>query len=335
MRYISKIHVLLCAAALAITACQSEDSISPETDMETVKLLVTVPATSGLTRIGDPGTGVEEGADWDRLAVILAYKDGPYVQKTIITIDDFDKLPNYDGREGVKLLTIDAQIGSAYIYGVTYSSDALYNPEQSISDCKDNEQVKALTISNDYAGTDDNASAKFVSVATGYYKTAVSGDQPALFEIQVGGTGEIGSIPTMTLTRLASKIDIQWDAADAYDQGYTDVKVTDFTYKGKEYGRLFPEITGVTPDNQDKSWTFYNTSEISQRNGRVYHYTFTDGATTPSVTFNISARKDGNDITGSGYTMNFSYVLQQAAWYKVNATIKGVTGSGSITLSMN
>lgn len=42
MRYISKIHVLLCAAALAITACQSEDSISPETDMETVKLLVTV-----------------------------------------------------------------------------------------------------------------------------------------------------------------------------------------------------------------------------------------------------------------------------------------------------
>lgn len=53
--------------------------------METVKLLVTVPATSGLTRIGDPGTGVEEGADWDRLAVILAYDDGPYVQKTIIT----------------------------------------------------------------------------------------------------------------------------------------------------------------------------------------------------------------------------------------------------------
>ena len=77
MRYISKIHVLLCAVALAITACQSEDSISPETDMETVKLLVTVPATSGLTRIGDPGTGVEEGADWDRLAVILAYNDGP------------------------------------------------------------------------------------------------------------------------------------------------------------------------------------------------------------------------------------------------------------------
>ena len=39
--------------------------------METVKLLVTVPATSGLTRIGDPGTGVEEGADWDRLAGVF------------------------------------------------------------------------------------------------------------------------------------------------------------------------------------------------------------------------------------------------------------------------
>ncbi|WP_298112830.1 hypothetical protein [uncultured Bacteroides sp.] len=140
----------------------------------------------------------------------------------------------------------------------------------------------------------------------------------------------------MTLTRLAAKIDIQWDAADAYPEGYTDVKVKDFSYNGKEFGRLFPDITGITiSDNKEKSWTFYNTSEISQRNGRVYHYTFPDGVSVPSVKFNITAEEEGNEITGDGYTLNFQEALKQATWYKVNATIKGITGSGTITLGDN
>ena len=334
MKYFAKSY-MLCALALCLAACHSDDDDVPVAEVETVQLIISVPATSAGTRMGDPGTAVDEGADWDRLAVILAYSDGLKVNTTTITQEQFNALPDYNGNTNFKLLAIDAEPGTEYIYGVTYSSDAANNPADAIAGCKINADVQALTISNDYSKPNDGTIdyAKFVSVATGYYKE--NDTTPAEFVIQEGGTGDVGKIPTMTLTRLASKIDIQWDAADAYDQGYTDVKVTDFTYKGKEYGRLFPEITGVTPDNQDKSWTFYNTSEISQRNGRVYHYTFTDGATTPSVTFNISARKDGNDITGSGYTMNFSDVLQQAAWYKVNATIKGVTGSGSITLSMN
>lgn len=150
----------------------------------------------------------------------------------------------------------------------------------------------------------------------------------------------------MTLTRLAAKIDIQWDAADAYDKGYTDVKVTEFTYKGTKYGRLFPNIASSNYSAEKQDWTFYNTLEISQRNGRVYHYTFpdgtyidgtttTDGVTVPSVTFNISATQNGTTTTDKPYTMNFQKALQKATWYKVNATIRGITGSGTITLSMD
>lgn len=355
---------MVCLCLLALAACRhGEDLPVPSPEVETVQLIISVPNTvAGSRAIGDPGTAVDEGADWDRLAVILAYTDDPQVtlpggsKVQVVTLSkaDFETLPFYNNTQ-FRLLSIDAQPGTVYIYGVTYSvgeedAEVLNNPEQDIKNCKTRSEIEALTISNYYASTGTNTIdyAKFVSVATGYYKgEAATGNQPAAFTIQQGGTGQVGSIPTMTLTRLATKLDIQWDAADAYEQGYTDVKVTSFSYQGKEKGRLFPEVTltlpsGTTIENKDKSWTFYNTSEISQRNGRVYHYTFTDGEleqatstgsnTTPCVTFNITANKPSETTaTSKDYTLNFSAPLKQAAWYKVNATIKGITGNGTIT----
>lgn len=334
MKYLVRSWALLCAVVLCLTACgSSDDDGAPVADVETVQLIISVPATSAGTRMGDPGTAVDEGADWDRLAVILAYSDNSKVRTTTITQEQFNALPAYNGNTNFKLLAIDAEPGTVQIYGVTYSNkvSSADTLAQNIDACKSVDDVQKLTISNYYAEDDESRVAKFVSVATGYYKGEVS--TPATLEIKEGGTGEIGSIPTMTLTRLAAKIDIQWDAADAYGQGYTDVKVTDFRYNGSAQGRLFPDITISEYSATGQKWTFYNTSEISQRNGRVYHYTFPDGKTTPSVTFNISA--NGNPITGNGYTMNFPSALQKATWYKVNATIKGITGSGTITLSMD
>ena len=367
---------MACLCLLALVACRhGEDLPVPSPEVETVQLIISVPNTvAGSRAIGDPGTAVDEGADWDRLAVILAYTDdsqvtlpgGSKVQVTTLSKADFEKLPPYNKTQ-FRLLYIDAQPGTVYIYGVTYSvgeedaeetysvgeedAEDLNNLEQAIKNCKTKSAVEALTISNDYASTGTNTIdyAKFVSVATGYYRgEAATDNQPAAFTIQQGGTGQVGNIPTMTLTRLATKLDIQWDAADAYEQGYTDVKVTSFSYQGKEKGRLFPEVTlpsGVTITNTSQSWTFYNNSEISQRNGRVYHYTFTDGIlatgadskTTPGVTFKISAKKSGVTIPDDGYsyTLNFTDALKQAAWYKVNATIKGITGDGNITLGDN
>lgn len=350
---------MACLCLLALAACRhGEDLPVPSPEVETVQLIISVPnAAVGSRAIGDPGTAVDEGADWDQLAVILAYTadspvvlpGGSKVQVVTLSKDDFETLPFYNKTQ-FRLLSIDAQLGTVYIYGVTYSAGVAGNPERAINQCTTDAAVKALTISNDYSKpADDTVTntidyAKFVSVATGYYKGKATDNQPAEFDIQQGGTGQVGNMPTMTLTRLATKLDIQWDAADAYEQGYTDVKVTSFSYQGKEKGRLFPEVTlpsSKTIENKDKSWTFYNNSEISQRNGRVYHYTFTDGIlatgadskTTPGVTFKISAKKSGETIPDDGYsyTLNFTDALKQAAWYKVNATIKGITGSGTIT----
>ena len=334
MKPITKTYLLLFTCLFLLAACQKEEDV-PAPYTETVQLIISVPTATANTRIGDPGEPVDEGADWDRLAVILAYTDDSKVKTTTITQAEFNALPAYNGNSNFKLLAIDAEPGTVYIYGVTYSDGVNGNPADDINKCTTNADVQALTISNDYASTSQNAASKFVSVATGYYKT--TGNQPDEFTIQEGGTGQVGgTIPTMTLTRLAAKIDIQWDAADAYEAGYTDVKVTGFKYNGTAQGRLFPDLSTSNYSPTTATKEFYNTSEISQRNGREYHYTFPDGVSVPSVKFNITAKKPSESTaTSKDYTLNFQEALKQATWYKVNAMIKGITGDGNITFGDN
>lgn len=325
---------------MLLVSCSHDDDASPSSveNLETVKLYISVPGVQS-TRLGDPGTPVDEGEDWDELAIMVEYTS-PSTKRLLKTISktDFEALPSLDAEGKIKIISLDVEKGDVYIYGVTYTSKASQSPKSVIGEWVNNgKDISDLTISNAYA---DGVMSKFVSVATGFYDLDTDGNHTGTRQTysikSITDPGFSNTIPTIILTRLAAKIDIQWDAADAYEAGYTDVKVTDFKYKGTVNGRLFPDITQSGYSATAQEWTFYNTSEISQRNGRVYHYTFPDGTTAPSVTFNISANgKDGNEITGDGYTMTFPSALQKATWYKVNATIKGITGSGDITLSMD
>ena len=328
--------VVFVVAGTMLTATSCADDDAPSAPLQTVQLLVSVPAqtlSASQHRLGDPGTAVPEGADWDCLTVIMAYTDNSQVLKTTISKDYFDNLPDYNGNSNIKLLAIDAQPGTVQIYGVTYSNKASSADTlaQNIDACKSVDDVQKLTISNYYAKDDESRVAKFVSVATGYYKD--TGTQPAVFTIQEGGTGEGGTIPTMTLTRLATKIDVQWDVADAYDQGYTDMALTDFSLTGTASGYLFPAITDGHQEQNESTATFTNTTPISQRNGRQYHYTFTDGMTVPTITFNISGKQSGETVnTTKTYHMQFQSPLQPATWYKVNATVKGITTNTTISI---
>lgn len=336
---------------MLFAACSHDDDggVPSGENLETVKLYISVPGVQS-TRLGDPGTAVDEGEDWDELAIMVEYT-GTSKKRLLKTISktDFEALPSLDAEGKIKIISLDVEEGEVYIYGVTYTSSASQSPKSVIGDWVNNgKEISELTISNAYAGGD---MAKFVSVATGFYDLDDLGNHTGTRQTysikSITDPDFSNTIPTIILTRLAAKIDIQWDAADAYEAGYTDVKVTGFTYKGTKYGRLFPNIASSNYSAEKQDWTFYNTLEISQRNGRVYHYTFPDGTyidgtataagvTVPSVTFNISANgKDGNEITGNGYTMKFPSALQKATWYKVNATIKGVTGSGTIELDMS
>lgn len=337
-------------AALAFASCSGDDTAGSDPtgpgttgdQLQTVRLYLNVPSTA-TARVGDPGYPTGEGEDWDQLAVMIESAENPkkpitaggksyYVR--ILSKNGYEDLPL---QSGYRWLPIDLVEGSSvYIYGVTYSSTAANNPSADITEVVTNNGTFAdLEISNDYSAINNKIdSEKFLSVATGYYEKG--GNREFTVTQPTGDLYDPATMPTMTLTRLAAKIDIQWDAADAYPN-YTDVKVTGFTfYNNKDAqdgtvhsnGCLFPDLHPI--DGADGHTTFYNTSEISQRNGRVYHYAFPNGST-PKVRFTITSESPGAGLSEHEYTFEFKNKLQKATWYKLNVTIRGNSGNATIS----
>ena len=260
---------------------------------------------------------------------------------------------------GFRTYTMYLPLGTCCVYGVTYSNGEGLDLEGELNKItKDgtnrNEDIYNLQITNDYAhknGTIDVA--KFISVATGYAlkldpKTDIlTKDREIKVEQNINANINTKQYWRMVLGRLAAKIDIQWDAKGAYEkdedgkQKFTNVKVQGFTYHGEPEeaestisgsgeGRLFPtlyyqEVTSKTSVSGHTS--FVNTSEISKRNGRVYHYTFPDGTAKPRITFDIKTKKDGaTEEKSDKVTFDFKNRTESfnpAQWYKINVTISG------------
>ena len=261
---------------------------------------------------------------------------------------------------GFRTYTMYLPLGTCCVYGVTYSKDQGLDLEGMLDgiakDRQDhNSDIYNLQISNDYAkpsgGTTDIA--KFISVATGYAlkldkNQLLTSDREVIVEKNINADINTKQYWRMVLGRLAAKIDIQWDAKGAYEKDndgnlkYTNVKVSQFTYHGEPAnqestisgsgnGRLFPTL--YTLYHQEVSsrtsvsghTTFVNTSEISKRNGRVYHYTFPDGAIPPRLTFKLDTEKEG---TTGKYNVTFDMSNLKdgfipARWYKINVKISG------------
>lgn len=337
-------------AALAFASCSGDDTAGSDPtgpgtagdQLQTVRLYLNVPSPAD-SRVGDPGYPTGEGGDWNQLAVMIESAenhkkpitaDGKSYYVRILSKNDYEDLPL---QSGYRWLPIDLVKGSrVYIYGVTYSKGVTGNPAQAIENIvnSNNRTFADLEISNDYSAINDKIdSKKFLSVATGYYEK--DGNREFTVTQPTGDLYDPATMPTMTLTRLAAKIDIQWDAADAYPN-YTDVKVTNFTfYNNKKQdgtdhsnGCLFPDLHNV--EGADGHTTFYNTSEISQRNGRVYHYAFPNGST-PEVRFTITSESPGAGPSEHDYTFEFKNKLQKATWYKLNVTIRGNSGNATIS----
>ena len=339
-------------AALAFASCSGDDTAGSDPtgpgttgdQLQTVRLYLNVPSTA-TARVGDPGypTGEGEGEEWNRLAVMIESADnkpitanGSHYYVRILSKNNYEDLPL---QSGYRWLPIDLVEGSSvYIYGVTYSQGVTGDPSSDIQGIANagSGSFADLEIPNNYSETNGQIdAAKFLSVATGYY-TNDQGERTFTVTQPTGDLYDPATMPTMTLTRLAAKIDIQWDAADAYPN-YTDVKVTNFTfYNNKDAesqvthsnGYLFPDLHKV--ENADGHTTFYNTSEISQRNGRVYHYAFPNGST-PEVRFTITSKSPGAGSSEHEYTFEFKNKLQKATWYKLNVTIRGNSGNATIS----
>ena len=384
MNHITK-YIFAILSLIMLTGCSEseKDEVRPMDTLAPISLTLSVPADKTNTRIGDPGADTNDKEDWDRLTIIVAYKEKTQGDEIIdgaplkmvyydtYTKEEFDRknlvthatstLSGPDAN-GFRTYTMYLPLGTCCVYGVTYSNEQGLNLEGMLDgiakDGKDhNSDIYNLQISNDYAkpsrGTTDIA--KFISVATGYAlkldkNQLLTSDRKVIVEKNINADINTKQYWRMVLGRLAAKIDIQWDAKGAYEKDkdgnlkYTNVKVSQFTYHGEPAnqestisgsgnGRLFPTL--YTLYRQEVSsrtsvsghTTFVNTSEISKRNGRVYHYTFPDGTNPPRLTFQLDTEKEGttgNKIYNVTFDMsNLKDGFIPARWYKINVNISG------------
>ena len=381
MNHITKyIFAILSLIMLAGCSESEKDEVRPMDTLAPISLTLSVPADKTNTRVGDPGADTNDKVDWDRLTIIVAYKEKAQGDEIIdgapqkmvyydtYTKEEFDRkalvthststLSGPDAN-GFRTYTMYLPLGTCCVYGVTYSNGEGLDLEGELNKITEdgtnrNEDIYKLQISNDYAkpsgGTTDIA--KFISVATGYAlkldkNQLLTSDRDVIVEKNINADINTKQYWRMVLGRLAAKIDIQWDAKGAYEKGedgkqkFTNVKVQGFTYHGEPagqettvsgsgYGRLFPTLyhQNVSPLTSVSGHTdFVNTSEISKRNGRVYHYTFPDGTNPPRLTFQLDTEKEGttgNKIYNVTFDMsNLKDGFIPARWYKINVKISG------------
>ena len=379
MNHITK-YIFAILSLIMLAGCSEKDEVRPMDTLAPISLTLSVPADKTNTRVGDPGADTNDKVDWDRLTIIVAYKEKAQGNEIIdgapkkmvyydtYTKEEFDrgKLVTHStstlsgpDANGFRTYTMYLPLGTCCVYGVTYSNGEGLDLEGELNKINENEDgedhnsdIYDLQISNDYAkpsgGTTDIA--KFISVATGYAlkldkNQLLTSDRDVIVEKNINADINTKQYWRMVLGRLAAKIDIQWDAKGAYEKDkdgnlkYTNVKVQGFTYHGEPAdqettvsgsgnGRLFPtlyhqEVSSKT--SVSGHTTFLNTSEISKRNGRVYHYTFPDGTNPPRITFLLDTEKEGTNIT---YNVTFDMSnlkdgFVPARWYKINARISG------------
>ena len=393
MNHITKyIFAILSLIMLAGCSESEKDEVRPMDTLAPISLTLSVPDDKTNTRVGDPGADTNDKVDWDRLTIIVAYKEKTQGNEIIdgapkkmvyyetYTKEEFDRkalvthptstLSGPDAN-GFRTYTMYLPLGTCCVYGVTYSKDQGLDLEGELNKINENEDgadhnsdIYDLQISNDYAKPSDGTTdiAKFISVATGYALKLNSETQILTNEREIKVEKNINAdINTkqywrMVLGRLAAKIDIQWDAKGAYEKEdgklkYTNVKVQGFTYHGEPagttvsgsgYGRLFPTLYHKIVSSMASvsgNTTFLNTSEISKRNGRVYHYTFPDGTYPPRITFQLDTEKEGttgNKIYYVTFDMrNLKDGFIPARWYKINATISGTSLSDNSDITIN
>lgn len=388
MNHITK-YIFAILSLIMLAGCSEKDEVRPMDTLAPISLTLSVPADKTNTRVGDPGADTNDKVDWDRLTIIVAYKEKTQGDEIIdgaplkmvyydtYTKEEFDRknlvthatstLSGPDAN-GFRTYTMYLPLGTCCVYGVTYSKDQGLNLVKMLDGiAKDgknhNSDIYDLQISNDYAkpsgGTTDIA--KFISVATGYAlkldpeTQILTNDRYIKVEKNINADINTKQYWRMVLGRLAAKIDIQWDAKGAYEKDkdgnlkYTNVKVSQFTYHGEPKGttkadagcgRLFPTLYHQEVTSRisvSGHTTFVNTSEISKRNGRVYHYTFPDGAIPPRLTFLLDTEKDG---TKKPYNVTFDMSNLKdgfipARWYKINVKISGTQLKGEQNITIN
>ena len=309
-----KSYIMAVGLLFGVSSCVFEEHV-PEPAVADAEMRLSVSISSG-TRAGDPGTDHGEwSADWETLGVYVVYTNGRVLS---FSIPQSEFKAPYS-----KVFSVFE--GTAQVYAVAFPAGHTPPVCNTLAEVQN---MQTLNIAN-IAGKDNKQN---------YIQNIFSGISDEIDIIK----GE-QNIITVTCTRLAAKIDVQWDAQGAYADGkYTDAKMSDITLEGLAQGYVFPsEVSNPTYTTTQIVAAFTAGDAISERNGRTYFYTF-PGVTNPEVTnpgvkdainFTVSY-DDGSDNLQPNvhsYTATFDEPSNPNTWYKVNIKVNGTTASATST----
>lgn len=293
-----KSYIMAVGLLFGASSCVYEEHV-PEPAVADAEMRLSVSFNTG-TRAGDPGTDHGEWtANWKTLGIYVVYANGQY--QTFV----FDK----DTFQSPQIFWVYE--GTAEVYAVALPVG------YELPVCRTVDDIKNMqTLIDPESGVASNQNIKDIF-------SGISGE----VSIEKGKQ----NIITVSCTRLAAKIDVQWDAQGAYADGkYTDAKMSEITLDGLAQGYVFPsKVSNPTYTISPNVATFTAKDPISERNGRTYFYTFpgVNNAINFTVDYTVG---NGGVLTGTQtYKATFQDANKANTWYKVNIDVKGTKTSAT------
>lgn len=293
-----KSYIMAVGLLFGASSCVYEEHV-PEPAVADAEMRLSVSFNTG-TRAGDPGSDHgEETANWKTLGIYVVYTNGQY-QTFVFDKDTFKSPQSFWVYEG-----------TAEVYAVALPVGYKLPVCRTVDDIKN---MQTLIDSESGAASNQNIKDIFSGISSEV--TIEKGKQ---------------NIITVSCTRLAAKIDVQWDAQGAYADGkYTDAKMSEITLDGLAQGYVFPsKVSNPTYTISPNVATFTAKDPISERNGRTYFYTFpgVNNAINFTVDYTVG---NGGVLTGTQtYKATFQDANKANTWYKVNIDVKGTKTSAT------
>lgn len=295
-----KAYIMVWGLMLGATSCVFEEHV-PEPVVADAEMRLSVSINAG-TRAGDPGADHGEwNADWANLGVYVVYTNGRVLSFSI---------PKAEFSSPKKFSVVE---GTAQVYAVAFPAGQEPPVCNTVAEVQNMRTLDISTISGDDAKQN-------------YIQNIFSGISEEVVTIKKNDENTV----SVFCTRLAAKIDVQWDAQGAYADGkYTQATMSEITHDGLAEGYIFPTEATISdePSVILTDATYTADDPISERNGRTYFYTFPGKSS--AINFSVTYTPGTDDaLKGEQkYKALFPNTIESNTWYKVNINVSGTKAS--------
>ena len=308
-----KSYLLIVAVVLCVTTLVScIDETLPATlchDADVVVELNIAPLQTGRQQVlPDPGLDHGEmSCNWRQLVLFFVYAEGDNVVR-VVTREAFDAADMHDTHRRIPLTINSGMITE--IYAAAFGAEQTYTATSGTLSTEAIKNFRTVSLRNISSTASSDA-------RNSYMQSLLSGIDTNDHEIFT--RAELLKNPqgqphiVITLNRIISKIDVQYDLYEAYESGkFVSATMSAIDFTCLDRGYFFPD--SATFDDTSKLDTATGiVRTISERNGRSHFYAFPGKDN--SFAFNMKYTSADGELTelNNRYIATFDRALNPAA----------------------